>query len=130
MKKILMTAILLFVLFTGFLTFRFGSALSQEGNPLPILSSISKLEFANSSYEQYSKTDKSTRFVSKNTGESRYDVVKDIMKKNGWDFKEQMGAGLVFEKNGQTKVVETRQYSRHYILSNIPNDVLTGTIVR
>jgi hypothetical protein len=125
MKKILMTTILLFVLFAGFLTFRFGSALLQEGNPLAILSSISKLEFANSSYEQYSKTDKSTRYVSKNTGESRYDVVKDIMKKNGWDFKEQMGAGLVFEKNSQTKVVETRQYSTHYILSDIPNDVLS-----
>ncbi|WP_169091779.1 hypothetical protein [Paenibacillus sp. PL91] len=125
MKKILMAVILLFVLFAGFLTFRFGSALSQEGNPFPILSSISKLEFTNSSYEQYSKTDKSTRFVSKNTGESRYVVVKDIMKKYGWDFKEQLGAGLVFEKNGQTKVVETRQYSRHYILSNIPNDVLS-----
>lgn len=123
MKKILITGILLLVLFTGFLTFRFGSALSQEGNPLPILSSIAKLEFANSSYEQYSKTEKNTSYVSLNTGESRYDVIKDIMKDNGWDFKEQMGAGLIFDKNGQTKVVETRQYSRHYILFDIPNDV-------
>lgn len=123
MKKILITGILLLVLFAGFLTFRFGSALSQEGNPLPILSSIAKLEFANSSYEQYSKTEKSTSHVSLNTGESRYDVIKDIMKDNGWDFKEQMGAGLIFDKNGQTKVVETRQYSRHYILFDIPNDV-------
>jgi hypothetical protein len=126
MKKILMTAILLFVLFAGFLSFRFGSALSQEGNPLPVLASITKLEFTNSNYEQYSKKDKSTKFVSENTGESRYDVIKDIMKKNGWDFKEQIGAGLVFEKNGQTKVVGTRQYSRHYILSDIPNDVISS----
>lgn len=80
MKKILITAIMLLVLFAGFLTVRFGSALSQEGNPLPILSSIAKLEFANSSYEQYSKTEKSTSYVSLNTGESRYDVIKDIMK--------------------------------------------------
>ena len=123
MKKILITGILLLVLFTGFLTFRFGSALSQEGNPLPILSSIAKLEFANSSYEQYSKSENNTSYVSLNTGESRYDVIKDIMKDNGWDFKEQMGAGLIFDKNGQTKVVETRQYSRHYILFDIPNDV-------
>jgi hypothetical protein len=125
MKKLLLTTVLLFVLFAGFLTFRFGGALSQEGNPLPILASISKLEFANSSYEQYSKTDKSTKYVSENTGESRFDVIKDVIKKNGWDFKEQMGAGLVFEKSGQTIVVETRQYSRHYILSDIPNDVLS-----
>lgn len=125
MKKILITAIMLLVLFAGFLTVRFGSALSHEGNPLPILSSIAKLEFANSSYEQYSKTEKSTSYVSLNTGESRYDVIKDIMKGNDWDFKEQMGAGLIFEKNGQTKVVETKQYSRHYILFDIPNDAIS-----
>lgn len=123
MKKFLITVILLLVLFAGFLTFRFGSALSQEGNPLPILSSIAKLEFTNSSYEQYSKTEKNTSYVSLNTGESRYDVIKDIMKDNGWDFKEQMGSGLIFDKNGQNKVAETRQFSRHYILFDIPNDV-------
>ncbi|WP_127507041.1 hypothetical protein [Paenibacillus humicus] len=125
MKRILLAATMLVVLFAGFLTLRFGSALSQEGNPLPILYSISKLEFSKSSYEPYSKTDKSTRFVSENTGESRYDAVKDIMWKNDWDFKEQLGSGLIFEKNGQTKVVETRQFSKHYILSVIPNDGLS-----
>lgn len=37
LKKILLIALLLFVLMIGFITFRFGSALSQEGNPIPIL---------------------------------------------------------------------------------------------
>jgi hypothetical protein len=116
LKKFLLIAFLLFVLFAGFLTFRFGSALSQEGNPIPILISISKIELSNSDYEWFSKTDKSNRYISENTGESRFDVIKDIMNKNGWDFKEQMGAGLVFDKGGQNIVVETRQYSRHYLL--------------
>lgn len=126
MKKIIMFALSLIVLITGLLIIRFGSALSQEGNPVPILSSISKLEFAGSKYEQYSKTDKTTKYVSKNTGASRYDVIKDMMKTNGWDFKEQMGASLVFENNGQREVVGTRQYSKHYILSAIPNDVFSS----
>jgi hypothetical protein len=121
LKKFLLIAFLLFVLFAGFLTFRFGSALSQEGNPIPILISISKIELSNSDYEWFSKTDKSNRYI----GESRFDVIKDIMNKNGWDFKEQMGAGLVFDKGGQNIVVETRQYSRHYLLWNIPNEVLS-----
>jgi hypothetical protein len=125
LKKFLLIAFLLFVLFAGFLTFRFGSALSQEGNPIPILISISKIELSNSDYEWFSKTDKSNRYISENTGESRFDVIKDIMNKNGWDFKEQMGAGLVFDKGGQNIVVETRQYSRHYLLWNIPNEVLS-----
>ncbi|WP_183600376.1 hypothetical protein [Paenibacillus phyllosphaerae] len=123
MRKILLSAVLLVVLGVALLGFRFGSALFQEGNPLPILSSIAELEWTNSSYESYSRTDKTTKYISRNTGESRYDVIKAMMKNEGWDFIEQMGAGLVFENNGQTKVVETRQYSRHYILSEIPNDV-------
>jgi hypothetical protein len=104
MKKIIVTAILLFVLLAGLLILRFGSALTQEGSPLAILYSISKLEFAGSSYEPYSITDKSTGYVSENTGESRYDAVKDILKENGWDFKEQMGAGLIFEKTVRQKL--------------------------
>lgn len=46
------------------------------------------------------------------------------MKEKGWDFKEKLGSGLVFEKAEKTFVVETRQYSKHYILWNIPKKVL------
>lgn len=124
MKRFLLIVLLLFVLIAGFIIVRFGSALSQEGNPIPILISIYKLEFSNSGYEQFSETEKRNRYISENTGESRFDVVKEFMKKKGWDFREQMGAGLVFDKSGQTIVVETRQYSKHYILWNIPNEVV------
>lgn len=123
MKRILIAATVLLILLAGFIALRFGSALSQEGNPLPILYSISKLEFTKSNFESYSKSDKSTSFVTKNTGEYKYDIVKGIMSNNGWIFKEQIGSGLIFEKFGVTKVVETRQFSRYYILSVIPNDV-------
>jgi len=111
-----------FIIAAGFLAFRFGNALSQEGNPVPILISISKLEFTNSDYEQYSESDKEIRFVSENNGEFRYDVVKELMKKKGWDYKDQMGSGLLFEKDKMTIIVETRLFSRHYILWDIPNN--------
>jgi hypothetical protein len=125
LKRFLLLVTFLFVVMVGFITFRFGSALSQEGNPLPILTSIYKLDFSNSHFVQYSKTDKGNRYISENSGESRFDVTKDFMKKKGWSFKEQIGSGLVFEKSGLNIVVETRQFSRHYILWDIPNEALS-----
>jgi len=107
---------------TGLITLRFGSALFQEGNPIPILTSIMGLEISNSDYEQFSESKIRNRYVSANTGKSRNNVIREFMKEKGWDFKEQMGSGLVFENGGETLVIETRQYSNHYIVWSIPSE--------
>lgn len=120
MKKILLALLLLFIVLLGLLFFRFGTALTQEGNPLPILSSIFVLDFSDSEYEEFAQS----RFVSENTGEMRYDVVKNLMNKNGWEFTEQMGSGLMFERDAETIVVETRQFTQHYFLWDVPDGVL------
>ncbi|MEK4297472.1 hypothetical protein [Paenibacillus sp. FSL R5-0914] len=125
MKRFLTIVLSVFIIAAGFIIFRFGSALSQEGNPVTILVSISKLEFTNSNFEQFSESDKQLRFVSKNSGEFRYDVVKEFMKEKGWNFKDHMGSGLIFENDKQTIIVETRQFSRHYFLWDIPNQGLS-----
>ena len=115
-----MLLILLFV----FITLRFGNALMQEGNPIPILTSIIKLELTNSNYQQFSKINNGNRYVSKNIKSSRTDLVKEFMKEKDWDFKEQMGAGLVFEKDEEVVTISTRLYSKHYFLWDIPKEVL------
>lgn len=120
MKKILLALLLLFIVLLGLLFFRFGTALTQEGNPLPILSSIFVLDFSDSEYEEFAQS----RFVSENTGEMRYDVVKNLMNKNGWKFTEQMGSGLFFEKDAETILIETRQFTKHYFLWDVPGGVL------
>ncbi|MCM3677412.1 hypothetical protein M3699_27505 [Peribacillus simplex] len=125
MKKFLQVMFLFFILIIGLILLRFGSALFQEGNPTPILTSIMNLELEKSDYELFSETNIHNKYVSDNTGIYRYDVIKGFMKEKGWDFKEQMGSGLVFKKDEQTIVVETRQYSKHYILWNIPKEVLS-----
>ena len=122
LKKILLTMLLLLILMTGLITLRFGSALYQEGNPLTILTSIMGLELSNSDYEQFSESKIRKRYVSANTANSGYNVIKEFMKEKGWDFKEQKGSGLVFENDEETLVIETRQYSKHYILWNIPSE--------
>lgn len=124
MKRILLTLLLLFIVLIGLLFFRFGTALTQEGNPLPILSSIFVLDFSDSEYEPFAESEAETRFVSANTGETRYDVVKDFMNENGWAFTEQIGSGLMFERDAETMIVETRQFTKHYFLWDLPGGVL------
>ena len=123
LKKILLTLLLLFIVLIGLFFFRFGTALTQEGNPLPILSSIFVLDFSDSEYEPFAESESETRFVSENTGETRYDVVEDLMNENGWEFTEQLGAGLVFERDAETTIVETRQFTKHYFLWDVPGEV-------
>lgn len=55
------------------------------------------------------------RYVSE-TGD-QYDSVREFMKENGWNYKEQMGSGLVFEKNYEITIIETRQYSKYYYIN-------------
>ncbi|WP_422122319.1 hypothetical protein DHX103_10945 [Planococcus sp. X10-3] len=123
MKRILMTVLILFIVMLGLLTLRFGPALTQEGNPLPILSSIIGLELSDSDYEQFAEGETQNRYVSKNTGDSRYAVIEEFMKEQGWNFVEQLGAGLVFENAEETLVIETRQFSEHYVLWDVPGEL-------
>lgn len=57
------------------ITLRFGNALFQEGNPIPILAVIVKLETLSNEYEEFSETDVHTRYVSANTRDNRFDVI-------------------------------------------------------
>lgn len=97
--------------------------MTQEGNPIPILTSILKLESLDYDYQLFSDTTSKNSYVSK-AGDYQYDPVKDFMKERGWDYKEQMGAALVFEKDGENTIIETRQYSKYYFIWNVPKEVL------
>lgn len=123
LKRILLSALVLFILITGLITLRFGSALVQEGNPLPILTSIMRLELSNSDYEQVGESKSSHQHVSLNTGNSAYDVIKDFMDEKGWSYKEQIGSGFIFKYGEENIVISTRQYSRHYFLWDIPSEL-------
>lgn len=124
MRRILITLVVFFILLAAMLTLRFGSALYQEGNPLPVLYAIMDLEISDSAYEMVSESESQNRFVSANSGADLYDVIMDFMANQGWDFHEQLGSGFVFENADETLVIETRQYSEHYILWDVPGVVL------
>jgi hypothetical protein len=84
-----------------------------------LISSIIKLEFTDAEFVQYSHAP--DQYISEfQSGSDRYKVVIDFMKEKGWAFEEQMGSGLIFEKDGERMVVETRQYTRNYFVWSIP----------
>lgn len=124
MKRIFVSLLVLFILISGLLALRFGGALSQEGNPLPILSSILNLEVSDSDYEQFAESETQHRYVSANSGEVRYDVITEFMNDHGWDFDEQLGSGFIFKKGDESLVTETKQYSTHYFLWDVPSEAL------
>ncbi|WP_413299143.1 hypothetical protein AA0X95_15015 [Bacillus sp. 1P10SD] len=119
MKIIVLSLVIVFAIGSGLVMSTFGSAIYQEGNPLPILVSAIKLQFYKTEYVQFSKTEKRSRFLSESKGNDGYLVVEEFMKSKGWSFREQMGSGLIFTKNGEDAVVEVRQYSKHYFIWEI-----------
>jgi hypothetical protein len=119
MKILVISLVIVFAMGSGLVMSAFGSAFFQEGNPLPILVSAIKLQFSETEYVQFSKTQKRSSYLSESKSNDSYLVVEDFMKSKGWSFREKMGSGLIFTKNGEDAVVEVRQYSRHYFIWEI-----------
>ncbi|MFS1515859.1 hypothetical protein V1503_04950 [Bacillus sp. SCS-151] len=125
MTKTFTVVLLFFLVFFGFIGLRFGSALTQEGNPIPYLFAISKYEISNNEYEKVLEKTNQIRYIS--GFEEKYPLgrVKEFMKTNGWEFKDQVGSGLIFKKDKVTITIETRQYSKHYFIWDIPKEILS-----
>ncbi|MGD6900245.1 hypothetical protein [Bacillus infantis] len=60
---------------------------------------------------------------SKNRGKSIADEnIKQMIRSNGWEFKEKDGAGLFFEKDGRRLIATTQMWTGNYVLVKIPAD--------
>ncbi|MGD6800987.1 hypothetical protein ACQCVK_11875 [Rossellomorea vietnamensis] len=124
MKKLLIAVFLIFFLFLGFVTLRFGSALTQEGNPVPYLAAIGQYELSNNGYHEVLRTTNRIRYISEFEDKYPLGMAIEYMESLGWEFKEQIGSGLMFEKGGETITIETRQYSKHYFIWDVPREIL------
>jgi hypothetical protein len=128
LKKILIVLLIVILLPVGFIFLRFGSALTQEGNPVPYLRSIMKLELSNNGKEKVVDGQHEERYISEFKVKYPYGIAIEYMESLGWKFKEQMGSGFIFEKNEQQAVVETRQYSKQYYIWDVPKEVIYDQI--
>ncbi|MFD1019718.1 hypothetical protein [Thalassobacillus hwangdonensis] len=124
MKKYLPRWLMLGLLIFGLLGLAVSGTLFQEGNPIPLLKAITKLELSDEGYEKFATTEDTYRYIAKNSGEDRYDVVKTFMAERGWEYEEQMGAGLIFSNGEEGTVVETKLYSRIYYLWDVQRESL------
>lgn len=115
MKKNLLL-ILTFVIIVGFIFTRFIPLYNQEGNPLPIASAAIKLAVNNSAIETIS-TQPEEYLVRTTDGIA---PVVSLMESRGWRYKEQMGSGILFVNNGELLTLESRMYSRYYMILSSP----------
>ncbi|MCM3567669.1 hypothetical protein [Neobacillus mesonae] len=126
-RKILLSFIIIIIIGCGFMVTSFNSLLFQEGNPFPLLVSAIKLHLTDSEYVQFAKSEKRVRFLSVSKAKNHYNIVKKWMNSRGWDYKEQMGSGLIFTKNGEDAIVEVRQYSSKYFVWEIQKSYFGNT---
>lgn len=105
----------------------FGSALSQEAHTPNILQSIFTLHVSNGDFKQVHSDESRYQYVSRYEPKTDYELIKRFMSEKGWAFKEQMGAGLFFEKNSVRTVITTKLYTGRYMLWNVEKDVVEGS---
>lgn len=48
------------------------------------------------------------------------EMIKELISKNGWVFKQKDGGGLFFEKQGNRLIVTTQKWTSDYVLVQIP----------
>ncbi|MGA5690612.1 anti-sigma factor [Cytobacillus pseudoceanisediminis] len=113
------SALTIFFLTTGIILGIFGDAIFQEGNPLPLVKSIIKLESTDADYVQFSEMP--VKYISKSTID-REEMIKRFMEKKNWIYKEQMGNSYFFIKDGEEISVSTRQFTRKYFTWEVPAD--------
>lgn len=87
----------------------------QENNLMVVSRSIVKLKLSN---EKIVLMD-SERYITETKGSD--DTIISFMKDKGGSFKEQVGAGFIFEKQGNSLIVVSRQYSKYFRVWTIPN---------
>ncbi|MBM7854725.1 hypothetical protein JOC37_001103 [Desulfohalotomaculum tongense] len=83
--------------------------LFQEGNPLPVLWGIIKLEFTDADIVPFAE-DKLIQEVGPETPLTNY------LAERGWTFKDRLGAGIFYKKDNADLSVEARMFTRYYVV--------------
>lgn len=123
MKKVVSLFLACIILLFGLIVLKFGSALTQEPNTVSIVFATMKLDRSDDPFIKVSETD-SIQYVSKWKNEEPYQPVKEYLSHYGWSFKEQIGSGLLFEKEHEDLVIETKKYTKNYYLWKVNKEAI------
>lgn len=89
----------------------------QEGNPLPFISAAARLSANRSAIEPISNLPGVYLIRS---GDGIAPLVK-LMEAQGWQYQEQLGAGIIFYQDGKLMTAVSRMYSRLYMIVVVPS---------
>ena len=95
----------------------YNKVIFQEGNPVPIVAGISKLSFTNRDIVKISDNPR-WYIISSKDG---YDPIINIMEGEDWEYIEQIGSGLIFEKGDERLTISTVQFTRWYRIVKFPS---------
>jgi hypothetical protein len=82
-------------------------AIFQEGNPLPVLWAIIKLEFTESDIVQFAEN----KFIQKDAPET---PLTNFLAKHGWTFKDRLGSLIIYTRGADELYVKTRSLTSFY----------------
>jgi len=89
----------------------------SQSKPFALVWAVIKLEFTDANL--VSVTSDSTTFMQKCCPQPLSQPLTDFVAARGWTYKDQMGAGIFYEKDGTTLTATSRMFSRRYVLYRI-----------
>lgn len=120
MKKVTLWLCVLLVIFCALIGFRYGHILTKDEGTIRLVVSIFILDTTSRDFVKFDETISVTQYVSENSGESRYDIIKKVLSDLGWSYKTQEGAALFFQKDKDILVVETKLLTENYFIWDVP----------
>jgi hypothetical protein len=100
---------IIIILILGFILFSYKNIIFQEGNPLPVIYGIIRL---NDSKTYVKINDNPITYITKTNNKD--ELFSYIEKENNVDFAEQMGSGYIFKGENKNIIITSRQYTRFY----------------
>lgn len=112
-KPLIISIIVVFILIIiSFVAY--SPTIFQEGNLITVSRGIIRLKLFNDKIVPID----SQRYIAETHGSN--ETIISYMNDKGWSFKEQAGAGFLFEKQGNSLTVVSRQYSKYFTIWTIP----------
>ena len=120
LKKSIMSVLVFIIILFGIL---FYSKIYYPSLPIDSVSKREVVQKANKSDDSivYLTTENGYEwYISKvNQGEA-YEYLKQMMKRKGWNYKEQMGAGFFFQKESKELIIESEMWTGRFVIFQIP----------
>lgn len=81
---------------------------------------VQKVNKSDESFVYLTKENGYEWYISKMNQGKAYEHLKQVMKEDSWNFKEQMGAGFIFQKENKEIIIGSQMWTGKYVIFQIP----------